>query len=128
MNLPLKQGYDIGTLVTNFNNENELKDNNITKASIEWIKKEFIGKATNFDKNFNFFKQNNLYHHVGIYSFRYETLKKFISLTPSVNEKNKSLEQMRAIDNNMSIGVGYVQNVPISVDTKEDLLKVEKLI
>ena len=35
---------------------------------------------------------------------------------------------MRALDANMSIGVGYVKNVPISVDTNEDLLKVEKLI
>ena len=55
-------------------------------------------------------------------------LEKFISLPPSDNENIRQLEQMRALDANMSIGVGYVKNVPISVDTKEDLLKVEKLI
>ena len=47
---------------------------------------------------------------------------------PSDNEKIKQLEQIRALDANMSIGVGYVKNVPISVDTKDDLLKIEKLI
>ena len=35
---------------------------------------------------------------------------------------------MRALDNNMTIGVGYVKNVPISVDTREDLMHVESLI
>ena len=35
---------------------------------------------------------------------------------------------MRALDSKMSIGVGYIKNIPISVDTKEDLLKVEELI
>ena len=33
---------------------------------------------------------------------------------------------MRALDSNMSIGVAYVKNVPISVDTHEDLIKIEK--
>ena len=28
----------------------------------------------------------------------------------------------------MTIGVSYVKDVPISVDTKKDLLKVEKII
>ena len=128
VNFPLKQGYDIGTLVTNFKDYNEAKDNNITKAQVEWIKKELIGKALDFNKDINFLNQENCYHHVGIYSFRYSTLKKFISLSPSNNEINRDLEQMRAIDAKMSIGVGYVKNAPISVDTNEDLLKVEKLI
>ena len=96
--------------------------------NIKWIKKELIGSATDFNKDINLLEGKNYYHHVGIYSFRYKTLKKFISLSPSNNEKTRQLEQMRALDANMSIGVGYVKNVPISVDTKEDLLKVEKLI
>ena len=35
---------------------------------------------------------------------------------------------MRALDANMSIGVGYVKDVPNSIDTKEDLIEIEKLI
>ena len=52
---------------------------------------------------------------------RVEDVKKLI-------EKIRKLEQMRALDANLSIGVGYIKNVPISVDTREDLLEVEKLI
>ena len=35
---------------------------------------------------------------------------------------------MRAIDANMTIGVSYIKEVPLSVDTKEDLFYVEKII
>ena len=38
------------------------------------------------------------------------------------------LEQWRALDAKMTIGVNYVDNVPISVDTKEDLIHVENII
>jgi len=35
---------------------------------------------------------------------------------------------LRALDAAMSIGVTYVENIPISVDTKEDLIHVENII
>ena len=126
VNEPLIQGFDIGTLVTNFKEKDELYDVNVTKAKIDWIKKESIGKAIDFKKDIDVLEKNEFYHHVGIYSFRYQTLKKFTSLSLSKNEKIRGLEQMRALDSNMSIGVAYVKNVPISVDTHEDLIKIEK--
>ena len=46
----------------------------------------------------------------------------------SLNELNNKLEQWRAIDAGMSIGVCFVENVPISVDTKEDLIRLESII
>ena len=58
----------------------------------------------------------------------YKTLKKFISLPPSINEVDLKLEQLRALDAKMTIGVSYVKDVPISVDTKEDLIIVENII
>ena len=127
VNIPLQQGFDMGTLVTDLT-EDQAKDINITKAKIEWIHKNKIGKAVDFDKQILASINNEIYHHVGIYSFRYETLKKFVSKPPSRNEIKKKLEQLRALDAKMTIGVSYVKEVPISVDTKKDLLKVEEII
>ena len=62
VNFPLQQGFDIGTLVTNFKNDNEVQDNNITKADVEWIKKELIGKALDFNKDIHSLKGRNFYH------------------------------------------------------------------
>ncbi len=62
-------------------------------------------------------------YHVGIYGFRKAALTKFMSLPPSSLELTEKLEQLRALQNNMSIGVCYVNNIPISVDTQGDLEK-----
>ena len=103
------------------------KDINVTKVKVKWIKKNIIGEAFDFYKTIVDEKKNE-YHHVGIYSFRYESLKKFTSMLPSKNEIYHKLEQWRALDNKMTIGTSYVKDVPISVDTKEDLIKVENII
>ena len=126
VNVPLLQGFDIGTLVTDLNKD-QVNDSNVTKAKINWIKKNTIGQALDFYKS-SIKKNDNVYHHVGIYSFRYATLKKFVSLQPSVNEINRKLEQWRALDAKMTIGVSYVKDVPISVDTKKDLIHVDNII
>tara|TARA_B100001142_G_C14184413_1_gene597454 strand:+ start:248 stop:979 length:732 start_codon:yes stop_codon:yes gene_type:complete len=126
VNKPLNQGFDIGTLVTNLNLDEE-KETNITKVNVSWIKKDDLGQASNFYKTSkNILK--NIYHHVGVYSFSFKSLKRFVELKPSSNELNYKLEQWRAIDANMSIGVSYVKDVPLSVDTEEDLKKVENII
>ncbi len=126
VNIPLSQGFDIGTLVTDLK-ENQVNDINITKAEVNWIKKNLIGQALNFCRT-NQNKDIDYYHHVGIYSFRYEILKRFISISPTKNEINQKLEQLRALDSKITIGVNYVNDVPISVDTKEDLIKIEKIL
>ena len=126
VNEPLIQGFYIGTLITNINLEEE-KDHNLTKAKINWIKKNKLGKAVDFYK-LSRGNIDDIYHHVGIYSFRYKSLKKFVKLKPSKNELYFKLEQWRALDAKMSIGVAYVKNVPLSVDTEEDLKKVENII
>lgn len=126
VNKPLIQGFDIGTLVTELKID-QINNPNITKAKVNWIKKNNIGQAYDFyriSKN----EEKNIYHHVGIYSFRYETLKKFVSYPQSKNEIKKKLEQCRALDVKMTIGVSYVKNMPIGVDTKEDLIIVENMI
>ena len=126
VNKPLSQGFDIGTLVTDITH-NQIKDKNITKARVDWIKEKDIGKAKDFFKLSDNI-EDNVYHHVGIYSFRYDSLKKFVSLPQSPLEIELKLEQMRALEAKMTIGVTYVKDVPISVDTKEELKYVEGII
>ena len=126
VNEPLLNGFDIGTLATNLSKEQK-KDINITKVKIEWHGERKVGKACNFYKiprNDN----EEVYQHVGIYSFRTESLKKFVSFPQSENELKFNLEQWRAIDFGISIGAIYADNVPISVDTKEDLKQIESII
>ena len=126
VSIPLMQGFDIGTLVTHISKEEE-RNINITKAKVNWIKKDNIGEAIDFYKKPKKIYKN-IYHHIGIYSFRTNSLKKFIGLKPSENELFHKLEQWRALDSNMTIGTKYIDESYFGVDTEEDLLKAENII
>ena len=126
VNTPLKNGYDIGTIATNISSDEE-KNKNITKVSIDWKQEYVVGNSLDFYK-FSKKQFTNIYQHVGIYSFKPSALRKFVSLPASKNEIDRKLEQLRAIDANIKIGITYVENVPISVDTSEDLILIENIL
>ena len=121
--------YEIATLATKLNSKKDLENKNIVKVE---TKKEM--QINNFSNALDFFrlKDNNqknfYYHHVGIYGYQYETLKKFISLKRSNNEIARSLEQMRAMDNNISLIVGLTDSYPLGVDTIEDLEEIRNIM
>jgi 3-deoxy-manno-octulosonate cytidylyltransferase (CMP-KDO synthetase) len=121
--------YEIATLATKLNSKKDLENKNIIKVE---TKKEM--KINNFSNALDFFRfkdinqKNFYYHHVGIYGYQYETLKKFISLKRSDNEIARSLEQMRAMDNNISLIVGLTDSYPLGVDTIEDLEEIRNIM
>ncbi len=122
---PLKKNYSIGTLATNLK-QNEIINPNITKVLVDW-KEDNLGRAREFFrlKNEN---NNQFYHHVGIYSYSIKSLLEFVNLPKSKNEISLNLEQYRAMDAGMSIGIIYKPEIPPSIDTKEDLINVESII
>ncbi len=122
---PLKNDYSIGTLATNIK-KSELNNPNVTKVQVKWNESN-VGEAKDFfrQKELN---SDNIFHHVGIYSYSPEALRNFVNLPTSKNEKNLNLEQFRAIDEGIKIGVVQVYGIPPSVDTKEDLITVENII
>jgi 3-deoxy-manno-octulosonate cytidylyltransferase (CMP-KDO synthetase) len=74
-------------------------------------------------------KENqNIYHHIGIYSFKVKILEKFVNLDQSKNESENKLEQLRALDNNLEINVALAKSSPIGVDTREDYLALKKIM
>ncbi|MFM7498904.1 MAG: 3-deoxy-manno-octulosonate cytidylyltransferase [Candidatus Fonsibacter sp.] len=121
--------YEIATLATKLNSKKDLENKNIVKVE---TKKEM--QINNFSNALDFFRlkdinqKNFYYHHVGIYGYQYETLKKFISLKRSNNEIARSLEQMRAMDNNISLIVGLTDSYPLGVDTIEDLEEIRNIM
>lgn len=64
-----------------------------------------------------------MYYHIGLYAFQRQALEKFVSLAPSSLELQERLEQLRALEAGMSIGVQVVDEIPLGVDTPQDLEK-----
>jgi 3-deoxy-manno-octulosonate cytidylyltransferase (CMP-KDO synthetase) len=60
-------------------------------------------------------------HHVGIYCFRRRALERFAALAPSALETHESLEQLRALENGMTVGVVVTENRSAGVDRAADV-------
>ena len=118
----------LGTLASKIQDKALLENPNVVKV----LTKENLNQ-TNFPEALNFMRdiseeKENIYHHLGIYSYNKDTLKKFVSLNQSAGEIKNKLEQLRALDNNMKINVAFAKFAPIGVDTIEDLEAVKKIM
>ena len=110
---------DISTLGVKISSEEEFLNPNIVKAYIKNISES--NYVDDFDRRFDIGKEEFLYHHVGIYGYKRKALEAFIRFDQSESEIERKLEQMRAIENDMKIVLGLIDELPISVDTQEDL-------
>ncbi len=120
---------DIGTLASHFSNNYEEKDPNVVKVLIEKkIENKSYAKAVDFFRTSNKPLSKHTYHHVGIYAFTNKALIRYINLERSKLEIERKLEQLRALENKMTIDVGYIDACPLSVDTESDLVAVKKLM
>ncbi len=118
---------EMGTLAAKIKDLKDLDNENIVKV----VTKENLNKHQ-FSKANKFLRKSsevvNIYHHIGIYCYSTETLKKFVELNQSKNEIKNRLEQLRALDNNIEINVALANSSPIGVDTEEDYLALKKIM
>ena len=64
--------------------------------------------------------------HIGIYGYQKDALIKLVNYPVSPLEKAEKLEQLRALDNGISIVVAVVKDDSIGIDTPEDLEKIKE--
>ncbi|MEW6257406.1 MAG: 3-deoxy-manno-octulosonate cytidylyltransferase [Pseudomonadota bacterium] len=69
-----------------------------------------------------------LYHHIGLYAWRRAALERFVALPPSPLEQREKLEQLRALEAGMRIDAMEVDEVPLGVDTPEDLERARAML
>ena len=121
---------DIASLASDLNSQTEKNDPNICKVAVNKdIKKEKVfARAVDFYRLDNNSKNFFIYHHIGIYGFTNKALIRYISLERSNFEKKRKLEQLRALENNMKIDIGFTDSSPLSVDTLKDLKAVKEIM
>ena len=114
---------NISTIVSTKLTVSDLLNPNVVKAIVN----EFQD-AIEFKRNIFDLEIGGVYRHVGIYGFRRESLIYFTELEPSVRELESRLEQLRALDNGMSIRATVTNYDSHSVDTQSDLDKVARIM
>jgi 3-deoxy-manno-octulosonate cytidylyltransferase (CMP-KDO synthetase) len=66
--------------------------------------------------------------HLGLYAYRRAALERFAALAPSELELAERLEQLRLLENGISIYVAETAHDTIGVDTEADRLRVEAIL
>lgn len=69
-----------------------------------------------------------LLHHIGLYAYRRSALARFVGLPPSPLERRERLEQLRALEAGMRIDAVLVDDVPLGVDTPDDLERARTIL
>ncbi len=118
---------EVGTLASLLESEDEISNYNIVKVEVsKKLEIDDFLSAKDFFRIKKDLKNEKIYHHIGIYAFTSVALTKYVKLERSKLEIERNLEQMRAMENGMSIKVGLSDSYPLSVDTKEQLIKVSQ--
>ena len=122
-------GTDMGTLAVATEDPLEKADPNVVKAIIAFDPaRPRLGRALYFTRASAPSGAGPVYHHIGIYAFRRAALARFAGLPPSPLEQRERLEQLRALENGLTIGVALVDTNPLGVDTPDDLARARREI
>lgn len=129
-NFHLNSKFDIVTLLRKRSvKEVDFKNPNIVKAVYSFFSKQclyFSRVSVPYDREGG--KNYDWYQHIGVYSYRPEVLSSFVKLPVSPLEDLEKLEQLRALENNMSIGAILTDQTFIGVDAPDDVKKVEGVL
>lgn len=66
------------------------------------------------------------YRHIGIYAYRFSFLAQLAQLPPTACQQAEDLEQLKVLENGLSIYIEVVKDQNIGIDTPEDLEVIKK--
>jgi 3-deoxy-manno-octulosonate cytidylyltransferase (CMP-KDO synthetase) len=119
---------DIATLAVAIRDAEERAAPSVVKAVVSAGPGAKGGRALYFSRQPVPWGEGALYHHIGLYGFRRNALRRFVALPPSPLEQREKLEQLRALENGMRIEVAFVDTVPLGVDTPADLARARSML
>ena len=119
---------DIATAIYKIQDPSWREKNQCVKAVIAYDNHENCHRCLYFSRANVPHGTGDAFAHLGIYGYTKESLKKFVNLPVSPLEKSEKLEQLRALEHEMSIYATIVDSFPISVDVAEDLEIARKFV
>ncbi len=113
--------HDIATLVAPITHAEEAVAASVVKCVCAFAPGEDVAPALYFSRNAVPSGEGPLWHHIGIYAYRRAALARFVAAPPSLLEQRERLEQLRALEMGLGIGVTRIAKAPFGVDTPADL-------
>lgn len=132
----VRAGFDVGTCAAPIGSEEEFRDPSVVK-----VVRDAAGSALYFSRapiphrrddappagcgDYRSREHSRL-RHVGVYAYTVDALARWAGCAPSELEAEEKLEQLRALEHGMRIGVAIVDEADGGVDTPEDLERMEQ--
>ena len=126
-----REDTQLASLAKRIEDEEELFSPNAVKVVMDkdgkalYFSRHPIPFMRNVEKN-DWLANGVFYKHIGIYAYKAEALRQVARLQPSELEKSESLEQLRWLENGLSIRMAVVAAENIAIDTPSDLAKAEQ--
>lgn len=128
----VERGFEAGTCATAIRDAEELRDPSVVK-----VVRAGDGRALYFSRaaipyghdgtgGQRPWRPGRHLRHVGIYACDPEALGRWVGFDRSALEVEEGLEQLRALENGMRIGVALVAEAAAGVDTPQDLARMER--
>ena len=112
------------TLAAKGNDLDLLNENNVIK-----VVQDIEGFALYFSRSPLPFQASDYFlQHIGIYGYQKEFLLALSQMPPSRLERTENLEQLRALENGYKIKIIETQFSTLSVDSPQDIIKVENFL
>ena len=121
-------GLQMVTAANPISDESQLDDPNIVKLVMDGN-----GDALYFSRSPIPYRRSSpadlpSFRHVGLYGYRRDFLRRFVSWPPSLLEQAEQLEQLRALENGARIRVIVTRHEAIGLDTPEQVPQLEELL
>lgn len=122
---------EIATLLKQIDNNEDLSNPNVVKAvagnedRVLYFSRSPIPFIRDITKE-NWVSNHHFYKHIGIYAYKSKILNELIILPEGKLEKAESLEQLRWLEHGYNIHSRVTDQENISIDTPEDLDKLNK--
>lgn len=117
----------IATLAKEFRPDEDPENPNMVKVTFS-----ASGRALTFSRSpLPYYRNTEVprihYKHIGIYAYRYGTLRDIVRLPLSTLENAEKLEQLRWLENDYAIHVAPCAYESVAIDTPEDLVRAEQI-
>jgi 3-deoxy-manno-octulosonate cytidylyltransferase (CMP-KDO synthetase) len=121
---------DIATLGAVIADSAALGDESVNKVVAGFADPARPARALYFSKAIVPWGDGPHYEHIGLYAYRRDALERFVALPRGVLEERERLEQLRALENGMTISVALIDpaQLGVQVDTPADLARARALV
>ncbi|MDZ7779691.1 MAG: 3-deoxy-manno-octulosonate cytidylyltransferase [Gemmatimonadota bacterium] len=132
VSLVIADGWDVGTCATTIGEPHAYRDPAVVKVvrardgRALYFSRAPVPHARDGAPDPPRLAREPFFRHVGIYSYTREALEGWVAAEPSPLERIERLEQLRALEYGIRIGVAVVERAAPGVDTPDDVVRLER--